>query len=299
MFRFTSYVLTLWVIATLHAQARFNLPQKDETVTVAAEQASILGRLAADTDSSPKVSVAPDAERAVLATLPLSFREGCAAMIDIWGNVPQNKAMLKIRDLGRPEEATGRFLALRCFSALPGSENFYDERLAYLHQSAGKLVLRIFSHGMDAQNDSALSKIEPVAGAHFPGVVAAGFKIAESNENPCCDGGDIYSQKRTIYTALAPSGAYLAAALLNARTDHVHDDVDGDVEVRLAARWRATRNRAGEITEFVGQYMTTEEHEKMPGKKTSKSGQMLHRWNARSRRFETVKKPPQPLIHSS
>jgi hypothetical protein len=125
--------------------------------------------------------------------------------------------------------------------------------------------------------------------------VVAGFKIVESNVNPCCDGGDLYSQERTVYTALAPSGTYIAAALLNSRMDHVHDDIDGDLEVRLAAQWRAIRNRTGEIIEFVGQYRTTEESEKTPNTKTA-SGQMVHRWSARSRRFEPIKKPPQPLI---
>jgi hypothetical protein len=299
MSRLTASVLILCGVTTLPAQARLNLPQTDETVTVADEQASILGRFAGNSEPGPRASVAPDVERAVIASLPSGFRQGCEAMIDSWAtaNHPQNRAILKIRDLGRPEGATGRFLVCRCFSTLPGSEKSYDERLAYLHESAGKLVLRLFAHGKAAHGDSTLSRIDPAAGAHFPGLVAAGFKIAESNENPCCDGGDRYWQEKAVYTALAPSGAYIAAALLNSRTDRVHDDIDGDVEVRLVAQWRATRNRQGETTEFVGQYRTTEEAEKAPTKKTVKSGQMLQRWNARSRRFDTVQRPPQPLIH--
>ena len=58
------------------------------------------------------------------------------------------------------------------------------------------------------------------------------------------------------------TGTYIAAELLNSRMDDVHDDIDGDLEVRLAAQWRAIRNRTGEIIEFVGQNKTTEESEK-------------------------------------
>jgi hypothetical protein len=151
MVRFTSCVLVLLGLVTLRLHAQLSLQQKDETVMVAADRASILGRLAADTEPSPKASVALDAERAVLATLPPDFRESCDTMIDRWATDghPQNKALLKVRDLGRPDGASGRFLALRCYSTLPGSEESYDERLAYLYESEGNLVLRIFSHGKD------------------------------------------------------------------------------------------------------------------------------------------------------
>jgi hypothetical protein len=296
MVRSTSCVLVFWGLVALHLHAQLNLQQKDETVMVEADQASTLRRLATDTEPSPKAPIAIDAERAVLATLSPGFRESCATMINMWASDghPQNKALLNVRDLGRPDGASGRFLALRCSSTLPGTENAYDERLAYLYESTGNLVLRIFAHGKDTPGSALLSRIEPVAGAHFPGVAVAGFKIAESNVNPCCD-GDTSSQERTIYTTLGSSGIYIAAALVNSWMDHVHDDIDGDAEVRLVTQWRAIRNRAGEIIEFVGQYKTTEEHEKRPKAKTS-SGQMVHRWNVQSRRFEPIKTPPPRLI---
>jgi len=280
---------------SLQAQPRLNLPQKDEVVTLSEANEQILRRLAHDAEPAPKDTVAPDSERALLASLPPDLVRGCTAMIDAWGRITEGKSRLTVRDLGRPKGFPGRFLAFRCASAIPDYVQYFDERLVLLYEPSGKLALRIFAHGADAENDSTLSHIAPAGSVRFPGVAAAGFQLSMSNDNPCCDGGDHFSEMRTLYIVLGESGAYIAASLLRERTDDVHDDIDGDTEVRLTTEWKTTSDAQGQVTGFSAHYREIEKEERNKDAKV-KAGEVLQRWNAVSRCFDTIKPPPNPLI---
>jgi hypothetical protein len=85
----------------------------------------------------------------VLATLSPGFRESCDTMINRWASDghPQNKPLLTVRDLGRPDGASGRFLALRCSFTLPWSERVFDERLAYPMSPRGTWYFGSFPMG--------------------------------------------------------------------------------------------------------------------------------------------------------
>ncbi len=265
------------LLAPSAAAARLNLPQRHETSTLSEKAAQVVR---AHFLASPAVQpgLPPTVAQSLLDSAPRDFRHACGEVIASWGT-EAGAARWDVRQLFR--ETKRVWLAFRCGSVRPDLSQYYDERLAVLHLDAQKL--EFFAFAPDAENDSSLfhtefSEILPLQGAQ-----GVAFRVASSNDNPCCGGPEAIREERLMVFAISPQMVTQALSVVTEREHHSHNDVDGDTQsiYRAEVQFEPLSGAGG-----VSAVVTF--REEVNGK-PHHSGSLRYRWNPAALKFDEVR----------
>lgn len=268
------------------AQERINLPQQAGTVEVPPESGLKLQGLRGELTSA-SLGAPPAAVRdALLEALPGDLRRPCGAILEHWGTVAQGTERWTVRILFRFEEEQNlhMLLSYRCGSSYSGYADYYDERLAALRLSPAGASLRLLPLADDCRNCSDLyhvgySRSFPLAEGRL-----VELKVANSSDNPCCDGPEAWSAQRLLYLLLPETEPVLWLTTGSERWSH--DDVDGDREEICSGT--LTDTGVDEHLVDLTLYTVCRENDKI-----TKQEMRTYRWNRDERRFEE-RAPTQP-----
>jgi hypothetical protein len=277
------------LMAALQVQARLNLPQTQQVVTVPDDVVRmVVINLGPTTGAAPDLQ--PSAQGLLLSILPTDFRGACNDMIESWGEIAKGTAEWRVRVLLRQGDQV--WLAFRCGSRAPDYDKYYDERLALLRLDTGKLEL--FPFGGDAENDSTLYHLEFAEVLPLDGAQGVAFKVTQPGENPCCDGGDTTEVERLVIFASSSRGVSEALSVVTRENHYNHDDENGDTETVYEAKVdfeRDSENRVTAVTAFREEVKDIEWKggTSEPRLKSERTGTLRYRWNLGRLQFEEIR----------
>ena len=282
-----------WLVAALVlvapcASARMNLPQRRQVVTLSEDAAS-----AARAYFSQRVQpeLAPSIEQLLTSSLPADFRQACADIIDSWGSEAAESGAWRVRLLsGQPYQA---WLAFRCASRRSDLSQYYDERLAVLHFDPARL--EFLPIGEDLENDTTLYHVEFAERLTLENGEALAFRVASSNDNPCCGGPEAISEERLMLFADSPQAGREPLSLLTRRQHDSHDDVDGDTQTLYRAEVEFETDSQARVTSIVVTFREEEKDVTWNGSvaeyhsRAQRTGALRYRWNPARFQFEEIK----------
>lgn len=224
--RWVSSALLLWLLPGA-AEARLNLPQLSQTVTLPAATQQQLRAAYRPTGRAPMLA-SPVVQRLLIAGLPAELRNACAEVVNGWGDLARGTGRWEIRGLHFERDGARllHFLAFQCGSTLEDYKMALDERLAVLELDPTAARLRFFPFAEDCANCSELYQVD--YSGMFPlerGRLLA-LQVSSTTENPCCDGPHRESRDTLLYLALPEVEPVLTLELQHTRLDHA--DVEGD-----------------------------------------------------------------------
>jgi len=282
---------TALVFAVLPAQARLNLPQSKQVVTLSGEIVrTIRANLGPSTATAVELPV--PIQEDLLSALPQDFRGACSAMIEHWGEIAKGTAEWRVRILLKQDDQL--WLAFRCGSRAPDYEKDFDERPALLRLETGKL--EFCPLGSDADNDSTLYHIEFSEVLPLESTQGVAFKVTEPAGNPCCDGPESRSGERWRVFADSPHGVAELLSVTTARDDSSHsDDPEVDSETTYRAQITLDRDAQKLVREVAATFceevkdITWEGAKANPHTVSERSGTLRYRWDPASLLFEEIK----------
>ena len=178
-------------------------------------------------------------------------------------------------------------MAYRCSSRTPEYEDFYDERPALLRLDADQL--EFFPLAPDSKNDSTLYHLEFSQLVPLEGAQGVAFKVAESGENPCCDGPESRSGETWRIFAETPRGVAELLSIVTGRDGSSHsDDPEVDSETTYGAQITLTRDRRQRVTAVAAAFQEEtkefrgESEDGAPQIVSKRSGTLRYRWNPTS-----------------
>jgi len=230
-------------------------------------------------------------ERVLVANLPRDFHQACQEIIGSWGADVAGTAQWQVRLLFQQPKQV--WLAFRCGSRVPDNAKYYDERLAVFRLDTASL--KFFSFGSDAENDSNLYHVEFAELLPLDGHEGIAFRVASSNDNPCCAGPEAIAEERLVVYADTPQGPREVLSVVTRREHASHDDVDGDIQTvyRAEARFeRDARDRTTAVTlAFREEIIEFAPDAAQPTikRRSERAGTLRYRWNPGAVRFDEVK----------
>ena len=279
------------LMAALQAQARLNLPQTQQVVTVPDDVVRmVLINLGPTTGAAPDLQ--PSVQELLLSILPKNFRGACSEMIEPWGEIAKGTDEWRVRVL--LQQSGQVWLAFRCGSHAPDYDKYYDERLALLRLDAVRLEL--FPLGPDAENDSTLYHLEFAEILPLDGAQGVAFKVTQPGENPGCDGPEFRSGERLVVLTETPRGITESLSVVTAKDDSSHsDDPDVDSETTYRAEVKFDRDSHNLVTAATATFheevkdITWENGKAEPHTVSQRTGTLRYRWNPALLQFEEVK----------
>ena len=175
-------------------------------------------------------------------------------------------------------------LALRCGSTEAAVKAYYDERPAIVSLAREFSTLRLIPLAEDCDNCSSFYHIEFSQTLKAVGARLLELRVSDSNDNPCCDGGDQKRGDRLVILRL-PEGEQVL--VVNEMTEEIsHDDSveDGDSDAVCNAKIDYSRDAGGNVESIRTEIRCTENKKPEPGIK-----RQGFRWNAGARRFDELK----------
>ena len=282
-----------WLVAALVlvapcAAARMNLPQRRQVVTLREDAAS-----AARTYFSQRAQpeLAPSIEQLLTSSLPADYRQACADITGSWGSEAAESGVWRVRLLSG--QAHQPWLAFRCGSRRSDLSQYYDERLAVLHFDPARL--EFLPIGEDYENDTTLFHVEFAERLTLEDGEALAFRVASSNDNPCCGGPEAISEERLMLFADSPQGGRELLSLLTHRQHDSHDDVDGDTQTLYRAEVKFETDSQARVTSIVATFREEEKDVTWNGSvaeyhpRGQRTGTLRYRWNPARFQFEEIK----------
>jgi hypothetical protein len=282
-----------WLVAALvlvapGAAARMNLPQRRQVVTLR-EDAARAARAYFAQRAQPEL--APSIEQLLTSSLPADFRQACADIIGGWGSEVAESEVWRVRLLsGQAHQA---WLAFRCASRRSDLSQYYDERLAVLHFDPARL--EFLPIGEDFENDTTLYHVEFAERLTLENGEALAFRVASSNDNPCCGGPEAISEERLMLFADSPQGGRELLTLLTRRQHDSHDDESGDTQTTYSTEIKFERDAQARVTSIVATFREEEKDVTWNGSvaeyhpRAQRTGTLRYRWNSARFQFEEIK----------
>jgi len=282
-----------WLVAVLVlvapcAAARMNLPQRRQVVTLR-EDAASAARAYFSQRAQPELT--PSIEQLLTSSLPADFRQACADVIGSWGSEAAESGAWRVRLLSGQAHQT--WLAFRCGSRRSDLSQYYDERLAVFHLDPARL--EFLPVGEDFENDTTLYHVEFAKRLTLENGEALAFRVASSNDNPCCGGPEAISEERLMLFADSPQGGRELLTLLTRRQHDSHDDVDGDTQTLYRAEVKFETDSPARVTSIVATFREEEKDVTWNGSvaeyhpRGQRSGTLRYRWNPARFQFEEIK----------
>jgi len=272
------------------AGARLNLPQSKQVVILREDAAG-----AAHAYFVPSVvrsELSPSLAQLLVNSLPADFRRACADIVGSWGSEAAGTEAWRTRLLSNVSNQV--WLAFRCASPRPDLSQYFDERLAVLR--LGPARLEFLPLGQDLENDSTLYHLEFAELLTLQGGEAHAFRVASSNDNPCCGGPESTSEERLVVFIDTPQGVSEALSVVTRRNDYSHsDDEEGDSEAVYKAEVNFERDSQGGVNGATAAFheevrqITWQAGVSQPQLKSQRSGTLRYRWDPASFHFEEVK----------
>jgi hypothetical protein len=270
------------------AEARMNLPQRRQVVTLREDAAHAVRAYFAQ---RAQPELAPPIEQLLTSSLPADFRQACADVTEGWGSEVAGSEVWRVRLLSwQPRQA---WLTFRCGSRRSDLSQYYDERLAVLHFDPTRLVF--LPIGEDYENDTTLFHVEFGARLTLENGEALAFRVASSNDNPCCGGPEAISEERLMLFADSPQGIRKLLSLLTHRQHDSHDDVDGDTQTLYRADVTFEKDSQARVTSVVAAFREEEKDVTWNGSvakyhtRSQRTGTLRCRWNPARFQFEEIK----------
>jgi hypothetical protein len=276
------------VLVTPCGEARMNLPQRRQVATLR-EDAAYAARAYFAQQAQP--GLAPSIEQFLMDSLPADFSQACAEMIAGWGSEVAGSEVWRVRLLSwQPRQA---WLTFRCGSRRSDLSQYYDERLAVLHFDPTRLVF--LPIGQDYENDTTLFHVELAERLTLENGEALAFRVASSNDNPCCGGPEAISEERLMLFADSPQGIRELVSLLTHRQYDSHDDVDGDTQTTYSSEIKFERDAQARVISIVAAFREEEKDVTWNGSvakyhtRSQRIGTLRYRWNPARFQFEEIK----------
>jgi hypothetical protein len=265
-----------------------NLPQRRQVVTLPQAAAHAARAYFAQ---RPQPELVPSLEQLLTDSLPADFRQACTDVIEGWGSEVAGSEVWRGRLLSwQPGQA---WLAFRCGARRSDLSQYYDERLAALRLDAAELEFEPFDK--DYENDSTLFHVEFAAGLTLEDAEALAFRVASSNDNPCCDGPEAISEERLMLFADSPQGTRELLSLLTHRQHDSHNDVEGDTQTTYSSEIKFERDAQARVTSVVATFREEEKDVTWNGSvakyhtRRQRTGTLRYRWNPARFQFEEIK----------
>jgi hypothetical protein len=272
------------------ALGQANLPQSKEKVVLTgavrkALEAGLTGPSESIAGTSRYLPLSAQTAALIVQSLPKSFRDSCAELVDDWREDTKGTAQWSVRVLfsSRDERGTDAVLALSCGSKYPGMAEWYDERPAVVVLTPESATLRIVPLAPESHNSGpfyhlAFSKTYAAVGARLVELAAS-----YSGDNPCCDGTDHQSGDRFVVLSLPDAEQVLS--LDKGTYANSEDDADEtSTEWVCEAKIDYDRDAADNLETIRAETRCTVNKEPQPDVKK----QSFH-WSATAHRFEELK----------
>jgi len=276
------------LLLPLCAEARMNLPQRRQVVTLR-EDAALAVRAYFAQRTQPALT--PSLEQLLTDSLPADFRQACADVIEGWGSEVAGSEVWRVRLLSwQPRQA---WLTFRCGSRRSDLSQYYDERPAVLRLDAAELEFEPLDK--DYENDTTLFHVEFAARLTLENGEALAFRVASSNDNPCCGGPEAISEERLMLFADSPQGVRELLSLLTHRQHDSHDDVDGDTQTLYHADVTFEKDSQARVISVVAAFREEEKDVTWNGSvakyhtRSQRTGTLRYRWNPARFQFEEIK----------
>ncbi|HYL10190.1 MAG TPA: hypothetical protein VEU31_05580 [Candidatus Acidoferrales bacterium] len=270
------------------AYDRLNLPQSNEKIVLEGPAREALETaLAAAPGGTPSFALASEPAAQLIGSLPEDFRDSCSDVVGTLGEGARETARWTVRVLFSSATAGGTeaVLALRCGSAAPNVEAYYDERPAIVALGPQSATLALIPLAKDCINCSDLYHLEFSQTFTAVGARLLELRVSYANESPCCDGGDQQSGEQRLILRL-PEGEQVLT-VDQGTASYSHDDEDGDSDLVCEAKIDYSRVPAGNVESIRSETRCTVNKEPIPDVKTRS-----FRWNAAARRFDELKTSP-------
>lgn len=265
-----------------------NLPQSRLAV-IFGESAARVAREYFTPQSGP-ADLPPPLEKLLVSSLPANFQSACAEIVAGWGSEAGSQVWtVRLLTAG----AGQAWLAFRCGSNRLDMSQYSDERLGVLSLDTGKL--EFLALGEDAENDTMLYHAEFAERLNLEVGEAVAFRIARSNDNPCCGGPEAISEEKLMLFAASPKGIREVFSFVTSRQHDSHDDVDGDTQTTSNTEVHFERDSHGRVTSIVGTFREEEKDVTWNGaapkyhSRAQRTATLHYRWNPTRFRFEEVK----------
>jgi len=270
------------------AAARMNLPQRRQVVTLR-EDAARAARAYFAQRAQP--TLAPSIEQLLASSLPADYRQACADIIGSWGSEAAESGVWRVRLLSW--QAHQAWLTFRCGSRRSDLSQYYDERLAVLQFDPARL--EFLPIGEDYENDTTLYHVEFAERLTLENAEALAFRVASSNDNPCCGGPEAISEERLMLFADSPQGIRELLSLLTHRQHDSHDDESGDTQTTYSTQIKLERDAQARVTSIVATFREEEKDATWNGSvaeyhsRGQRTGTLRYHWNPARFHFEEIK----------
>lgn len=222
-------------------QASLDLPQIEARVKLQASTAVLARQYWRE---GPRdATLPPPLEKQLIASLPAELTGGCRQMISYWGQIAEGTERWSVRSLHAGGNTA--WLAFRCGSSAHEYAESYDERLAMLRLNEG--VLDFVSVRPVLEGEWFMFHLKFDEDLPLPAGTGIVFRVSSSTDNPCCDGGDRSSEERLVVFAADSGAPRQVLAVVTAKDDYSHDDVDGDGETTYQAQVSFDRDSSGRV----------------------------------------------------
>jgi hypothetical protein len=284
-----SWLLLAPLFVSSQAEARLNLPQSREVVSLPQNTAETLAAYFGGQNAEAELPAS--IEQQLLASLPQDFSGACADIVGHWGEIAKHTSEWHVRILFPQPKSV--WLAFRCSSRAPVYVRHYDERLAVLRLDTGRL--QFLPLGPNVENDSDLYHLEFAGTLPLEGATGLVFRVATSNDNPCCDGPEAIAEESLRAFADSPQGPRQVLSVVTRREHDSHNDVEGDTETVYQAEVKFERDAQVRVNGVVATFrevvngFTWKNGVSEPHRLSERTGTLRFRWNPASLRFEPVK----------
>ncbi|MDI6765972.1 MAG: hypothetical protein QME52_04020 [Bacteroidota bacterium] len=278
-------LLTLFLSASLTSYliAGLNLPQSHYQVSIKGKDHAQLKNYFEPLTGTPG-QIDDKIEQLITRYFPKEYKDGCTQMISAWREVAKGTASTVLRVLylkNHDKNLQQVLLVFTCFSGTKEyGDKFYDERLVLLTIDNLSSQLKFIPHSKPCDNCSELTRIGLEEEMQIHGISSISIIMLISNENPCCDGPDIFKEEIKKYFTFEVNGVREVLSFVTNRTETLHDDIAGDSTTVYKTDINVDKDKQENINKITISW------ELLVNDIPKKNGLQWYTWNRKARRFE-------------